>query len=122
METEYPVDEKLLNAFHLMYDCYPEPVQLAHVSRTILAVNPAGLAAGKAVGLKCSKIGPPEGHRGCLATHAVKELKAKWRQVDATATLGRKFVTFWLPLEGYPNYYVHFSCGSKIDYGEKKPD
>jgi hypothetical protein len=116
MEDQYQTDEILLQAFHLMYDQYPEPVQLTHKSRRILAVNPAAKSVGKDVCLYCSKIGPPEGHKICQANKALKERKSAWVYVDRTAGGGNKFVTFWLPIEGYPDLYIHFSCGNKINY------
>jgi hypothetical protein len=116
MEDNISVDDKLLKAFHLMYDNFPEPVQLTHKSKKILAVNPAGLASGKEVGLFCSKLGPPESHKICLAHKALRENTSKWVAVTKQTTPPRKFVAFWLPVEGYPDFYVHFSCGNKIDY------
>lgn len=121
MEKQYQVDDGLLQAFHLMYDNFPEPVQLTHKSRTILAINPAGKAAGKDVGLVCAKLGPPEGHKICQANKALKDQKTTWAYVDATPTGGRKFVTFWLPIAGYPDFYIHFSCGNRLDYSALRP-
>jgi hypothetical protein len=116
MSREYEVDESLIRAFHLMYDHYPEPVQLTHKSRTILAVNPAGLASGKGAGMVCSKLGTPGIHKGCLASEALEGQKATWASVDRTPVGGRKFVAFWLPIQGYPEYFVHFGCGTTHDY------
>ncbi|MDR2366639.1 MAG: hypothetical protein LBF58_00790 [Deltaproteobacteria bacterium] len=121
MEHEYHVDENLLQAFHLMYDNYPESVQLTHKSRTILAINPAAKAMGKDVGLLCSKIGSPERHRICQANKALKDRKPTWVTVNPAAPGGRQYVTFWLPIEGYPDLYIHFSCGNSMDYAATRP-
>lgn len=64
MNTELQVDEALIRAFHLMYDHFPEPAQLTHKSKQIVALNPACKAIGREVGMICIKHGPPEAHAG----------------------------------------------------------
>jgi hypothetical protein len=125
MGEERPADEGLLKAFHLMYDSFPECVQLADKSKRILAVNPAGQAIGRHVDTVCATMGAPEAHRGCLASKAVRERKTQWVFSDRTACGGNRSVTFWLPIEGYPDYFIHFACGYAIDYSgqtQEKPD
>ena len=70
------VDDKLIEAFHLMYDYFPEGVQLVHKSKRIIALNSACASFGRHVGMVCSKHGPPEHHKGCLANKTLKGHKA----------------------------------------------
>ena len=60
-------------------------------------------------GLNCGKIYASDMHRGCLATRALAGREAAF----ATAVSdGRERAKFWLSLDGYPEYFVHFSVGS----------
>ena len=38
------IEKNLSEAFHLMYDGLPEPVQLCHKTYRVVSVNPAGAA------------------------------------------------------------------------------
>lgn len=105
------VDEKLIEAFHLMYDHYPEAAQLAHKSKRIVALNPACEAIGRQVGMICAKHGPPEAHKGCLANKAIKEHAAMRTTPTAPVPGQPQYCVFWLPVDGYPDYYIHFSAG-----------
>ena len=58
MDDDIQVDQKLVEAFHLMFDHFPEGVQLAHKSKRVVAVNPACQAIGRTVGMICAKHGP----------------------------------------------------------------
>ena len=49
--------QSVIDAFHLMWDGFPEPVQLNHKSRRIMAVNKAAAAMGLAPNLFCNKLG-----------------------------------------------------------------
>ena len=116
MSEEIKADEKLIEAFHLMFDHYPEPVQLAHKSKRIMALNPASRTIGREVGMICAQHGTPEAHKGCLAVQAVKEGQAKWRTAEPAGPGGRQAVVFWLPVTGFPDFYIHFSAGMSKDY------
>ena len=96
----------LVAAFHLMWDNYPAPCTLVHASREVIAVNPACDGIGRKPGMICSRHGPPENHRGCLADRALAEHAAQ--SVRKTAH-GTERITFWLPIDGFADYYVHFS-------------
>lgn len=116
MTGEIHVDEKLIEAFHLMYDHYPEPATLVHKTKRVVAVNPPCAAIGREVGMNCAKHGPAEAHKGCLAAKAVKEQKAQWKMSGTLMPWGREYVVFWLPVHGYPDFYIHFGVGTKIDF------
>jgi hypothetical protein len=107
-------DQKLTDSFHLMWDNYPETVTLVYRDRTVIAINKAGEYAGsKKVGIKCSIVPPLESHKKCTANDCIKNHTAthvKWK-----GNLG-DVVTFWLPIDDYPDYYIHFSVGAAIKY------
>ncbi len=42
MTEQEQIEKNLSEAFHLMYDGLPEPVQLCHKTYRVVAVNPAG--------------------------------------------------------------------------------
>ena len=116
MTKEIQVDEKLLESFHLMWDHFPECVQLTHKSFRVLAVNPAASLIGREVGMICAKHGPPEAHKGCLAGAMFKEQKAMWKAVPPLQDGKVGTVAFWLPIDGYPDFYLHFGVGYMKDY------
>lgn len=100
------MEEELSRYFRLMWGNYPGSATLVHKSRRIVAANPAGLAFGKRLGAICSQLGKPDDHRGCLAERVLKERRPMWIIKELPA--GRRMV-FWLPLDGQPDYYLHFS-------------
>jgi hypothetical protein len=116
MNAEIQVDEKLIEAFHLMFDHFPEGAQLTHKSKRIMALNPACKAAGKEVGMVCARHGPPEAHRGCLANKAMKSQKTTWVTRPKTIPDGQEPVAFWLPVAGYPDFFIHFAVGYRKNY------
>ena len=80
MNDDFQVDEKLIEAFHLMFDHFPEGVQLAHKSKRIVALNAACKSLGRDVGMICAKHGPAEAHKGCLAHKTIKNHVASWKK------------------------------------------
>ena len=113
MPDEIKADEKLIESFHLMYDHFPEVVQLTHKSKRIVAVNPACQAIGREVGMVCATHGPPEAHQGCLAAGAVRDQDAKWKPAGKEHTMA-----FWLPINGYPDFFIHFAMGYAVDFSK----
>ncbi|BCR06474.1 hypothetical protein DESUT3_35430 [Desulfuromonas versatilis] len=104
---EIAIDENLKRHFHLFWDNFPAPVLLLHKDRTILARNQAAEAAGMVPGTRCSDRGGAEVHRGCLAVQALREQSAK-RSVEYIEQLGVVMDSYWIPLPGHPDLYVHF--------------
>lgn len=102
------VDDKLIEAFHLMYGYFPEGVQLVHKSKRIIALNSACASFGRHVGMVCSKHGPPEHHKGCLANKTLKGHKATWLKGPRMTPDAPEATIFWLPVDGYPDFYIHF--------------
>ena len=107
------LDTKVVEAFQLMWENFPEPVTLVHKSREVIAVNTACAAFGRTPGMRCIEQGAPEAHRGCLANQALQTQTATYK----TITRGDKtIISYWLPINGYPDYFIHFGVGVTIDY------
>jgi hypothetical protein len=120
VKEEIEIDDRLLESFHLMWDHFPECVQLAHKSFLVMAVNPAASIIGREVGMICAKHGPPAAHKGCTAQKTVREHKTTWKATPACEAGKLGTVTFWLPIDGYPDFYLHFGVGHSKDYLESQ--
>jgi len=107
------VYDKVIEAFHLMWGNFPEPVMLVHKNRDILAVNKSCSNAGGVAGRKCSDNGSPEQHKGCLANQALATQQAKYTKHKAGE---REIIGYWIPVTGYSEIFVHFGIGTTIDY------
>ena len=101
------ISEELRRNFHLFWDNFPFPVMLVHKDRTIIDRNKAGEAVGYTVGGRCTDLGNMEDHKGCLANHALREQTAK-RVVGYVEPAGAVFDTYWIPLAGSEDIYLHF--------------
>jgi hypothetical protein len=108
------VDKNVIDAFQMMWGKFPEGVMLIDKSRNIIAVNAACATAGLAAGTLCSQIGSPESHKGCLANQAIAEQKAKFKKISMN---GKEFISFWIPVVGQDNIFLHFPVGMTVDYG-----
>lgn len=115
------VDSKVIEAFHLMWGNFPEPATLVHKSREVIAVNAACEVIGRVKSMNCATHGAPEAHRGCLADQALRAQQSAFKK----AKIGeREIIAYWLPVDGYPELFVHFGVGVTIDYDampEKNP-
>jgi hypothetical protein len=63
--------------------------------------------------IKYSTSQPLEGHKICKANNCIKNHTAtyvKWKGNSGD------IVTFWLPIDAYPDYFIHFSVGVAIKY------
>ncbi|SFL93599.1 hypothetical protein [Pelosinus propionicus] len=107
------IDSKVIEAFHLMWGNFPEPVQLTHKNREIIALNAACQKFGRTEGMKCSTHGAPEAHKGCLANQALDTQQPTFKKIKFGE---REIITYWLPIEGYPELFIHFSVGVTTDY------
>lgn len=113
MDTDHALPQSVIAAFHLMWGNFPEPASLVHKSREVVAINKAHEKLGLLKpGMNCAKIGSPEMHKGCLAGRALSSREAAYRSMRP----GKDAVAFWLPLDGHPEFYVHFGVGTFIDY------
>lgn len=100
---------EVIKAFHLMWDNYPESAMLIDKKRNIIAANKVAPSTGRIEGNKCALVEPLEQHKGCRAEEAWKNGEASYRK--KVGKLG-DVVSFWIPVDGYPDYLVHFSVGS----------
>ncbi len=99
--------EELIEAFHLMWDRYPEQVRLIDRSFLVIAGNPAYIQAGGQTGVRCN-VGDPAFHRGCQAMTA---LNAGETRTMKTEVGGIAWESFWVPVAGEEDYYIHFTNG-----------
>ena len=100
----------LIAAFNLIWGRYPEPAMLVHRSKKLVAVNRACRDFGRQAGTICAEHGDPSQHRDCLANEALAEGRAMSIKRELPGEV--QMIVYWLPVEGYPDYYVHFSSGS----------
>lgn len=107
------VYDKVIEAFHLMWGNFPEGVQLTHKNREIIALNTACERFGRVKGMVCSSHGAPEGHKGCLANQALSTQQPIYKKSKFGE---REIITYWLPVDGYPELFIHFGVGVSIDY------
>jgi hypothetical protein len=109
-------DSKAIEAFHLMWGNFPEPVALVHKSREVIAVNAICLSTGRMeAGMNCAKPGLSDSHKGCLANKALDARKAAFRKIKYGT---REIISFWVPVDGYPELFVHFGVGVVVNYDE----
>ncbi|KZL88486.1 hypothetical protein [Clostridium magnum] len=97
------IDEKVIEAFHIMWDSFPAPVRLIHKNKTVLAVNETAQSMGMKTEVPCFAIGTPEAHKGCMANEAITSNKAQVQHV------GSEKIKYWLPVKDYPDVYVHYT-------------
>lgn len=86
---------------------------MVHKTREILAVNEACSKAGGVTGIKCSSLGAPERHQGCLANKALAAQQAAYSKSESG---GKSVIGYWIPVVDHPDIYVHFGIGTTIDY------
>lgn len=101
------VTEEIRRNFHLFWDNFPFPVMLVHKDRTIIDRNKLGETVGYTPGSRCVDIGSSEDHRGCQANLALREQTAK-RVVGYVEPAKAVFDSYWIPLAGSEDLYLHF--------------
>jgi len=111
-------DEQIFEAFHAMWDNFPESVMLIKKSREILALNPKCAELGLKVGMKCSSIGKPENHKGRRCNKAIDTGAPE--AVSYQAAFGKAY-GFWIPVAGKPEWIIHFNVGITREYDELTP-
>jgi len=95
-------DSTVIDAFHMMWGRFPEPVRLIHKDRRVLAVNEAAASKGMEVGVHCYSFGSPELHKVCSANEALASNQGQ----RINAPDGR--IRFWSPVANCPDVFVHF--------------
>ena len=110
MSAANNLPQSVIEAFHLMWDNFPSPTSLTHKNREVVAINKAWLKQGDLKpGMNCAKLYTPDMHRNCLANKAMASREAAFVIAESD---GLERIKFWLPLDGYPEYFIHFSVGS----------
>lgn len=103
MDKEMHENDKIILAFHQMWDGFPGIARLINKKHIVLASNKTAEEKGFTEGSVCTRVGAPELHKGCMANLTLK---------THTARLDRKLgdrIRGWIPLEGYDDLFVHFT-------------
>ncbi len=100
-------EQALIDAFKAMWGNYHEPTRLIHRSFRVVAGNATYLSTGGQVGGKCNATNP-ELHKGCRAIECLKTRKTTCKTSDMN---GVRWDSYWVPVEGSEDYYVHFTNG-----------
>jgi hypothetical protein len=109
--------QEVIDAFRLMWDNFPEPVSLVHKSREVIAVNKEHDNYMEP-GVICARTGNRGSHAGCLANEALKSGKAVVAP-NHSSLEGKERLTYWIPLDGYSDYYIHFSIRFRLESDNK---
>ena len=118
MSEPVTLPQNVIDAFHLMWNSFPEPVMLTHRSFQVMAINRACEARGMKPGFFCNRLGGPEQHKGCLAQKCVHTGETQYVSIPLP---DHEAVGFWLPIEGYPDFYLHFGVGTSLNYKTGEP-
>lgn len=102
-------EQSIIESFHRMWDNFPEPVMLIKKNRQIYAVNPKAASLGMTNQIKCSSLGDPQRHKGCLCNRAVDEKRTVCTVYEGPAG---KAYGYWMPVAGAEEYILHFSVGA----------
>ena len=103
MSEEIYENDKIILAFHQMWDGFPGIARLINSKHVIIASNKTAEEKGFTKGVICARVGSPESHKGCMANLTLK---------TQTAQTDRKLedrIRGWVPLEGYDDLFVHFT-------------
>lgn len=100
--------EDIIKGFHTNWDLHPYLTMLIRKDRTIMAVNRVGESLGIPVGVKCFQLTKKERIcPGCQADKALKENRGI--QVGSYQAHLKQFIeTFWVPLDGVEDVYLHY--------------
>lgn len=70
---------------------------------------------GLKVGVKCSSIGSPENHKGCLCNKAVDSGEPVC--ITYQGPFGQSY-GYWIPIPEKPEWVIHFGVGNVFKYPE----
>jgi len=106
-------NEEIIQAFHLMWDNFPEAVMITQKSREIVAVNKKAAEFGVKPGIKCSSMGKPENHKGCMCNAACDTGEV---QICTYEGAFGKAYGYWIPISEKPEWIIHFGVGYAFEY------
>jgi hypothetical protein len=104
----HQLSDEIRRNFHLFWDNYPAAVILIHKDRTIMEINKVAEERGYPVGVQCISMGEKKHHASCKLINAMRE-KCAARDVDYIDFLGQVVDTYWIPLAGTDDFYIHFA-------------
>ena len=107
MATQQISDETRRN-FHLFWDNHPAAVILIDRNRTIIEINKVAEERGYPVGVPCISMGEKKHHASCKLNIAMRD-KSSVRNVEYIDFLGQVVDTYWIPLAGEEDLYIHFA-------------
>ena len=109
-EKIYDQEKKLIEAFNMIWSQYPEPAMLLNRGKRVVALNWACRQAGPSLGSFCHEIGGCRDMDGsCLINRCMDSRQAAHIKIND----GKKqWSIHWVPVEGHPDYCVHFFAGS----------
>lgn len=105
--------EEIIQAFHSMWDNFPEAVMITQKSREIIAVNKKAAEFGLAPGIKCSSVGKPENHKGCQCNAACDTGEPVFCTYEGN--FGKAY-GYWIPIPEKPEWIIHFGVGHAFEY------
>jgi len=102
------VSDEIRRNFHLFWDNYPAAVILVYKDHTIIETNRIARERGYPTGIKCVDMGERKHHAGCKAQVALRD-KVAVRDVAYYEFLGQVVDSYWIPLAGAEDFFVHFA-------------
>ncbi len=103
-------DEKVIEAFQIMWSKYPEPAMLINRGKRVMAVNWASRFVEPNIGAYCHEIGGcQEMGNTCLMNKCIDDHQAAHIKINQGS---KQWTIHWVPIEGFPDYCVHFFAGS----------
>ena len=112
--TNWEVNDKTIEAFHLMWDSFPHPVMLLQKCRDIVAINKTAEEMGRPTTGQCfQRGGATEVHRTCKANQAIEEGIAQ-RSSRFNESTNLLTDAYWLPLLSEQDLYLHFAIRTEI--------
>jgi len=110
LKGNYGNEAKAIEAFQIMWNKYPEPAMLINRGKRVMAVNWASRQVGPNIGAFCHEIGGcREMNNNCLINQCLDENRAAHIKVGDGQ---KQWSIHWVPLEGFPDFCVHFFAGS----------
>ena len=101
------ISEEIRRNFHLFWDNFPFPVMLIYKDRSILDRNRSAEEIGIPVGVRCTDLSVGDSCKCCQASQALKEQRGK-HLVSYYAPMGKVLDSYWIPLVGEADLYLHF--------------
>lgn len=106
--TTQNISNETRRSFHFFWGNYPAAVILIDGNRTIIEINKVAEERGYPVGVQCISMGEKKHHASCKLKIALRE-KRSVRNVEYIDFLGQVVDTYWIPLAGEEDLYIHFA-------------